>query len=169
MSTYDLKLILDLGLKRMSREEFFARVGGNLSGEELALQALKDGFKQKNSEYIEFGLGAGDIFGLPREAIELLKHLYEADWQSRHEDIVWALDRFRDSQLVDFFYGATQVTPTDLLWDYNRALAVKAIYALGNIGSGKARAYLEEISKSDHPRLRTEASNQLLRLDSIGQ
>jgi hypothetical protein len=54
-----------------------------------------------------------------------------ADWHWSHEDVVTALGELRTPQVVDAIFHAAQGVPEHLAYGESRALAAKAISALG--------------------------------------
>lgn len=104
-------------------------------------------------------------FGFSPEYKSILRRLSGEEWHISHEDIVSALDKLRDIDAVDVLYNATQIIPSHLDFDDARALAVKAIWALGNLGTAAAKEKLEMIAGAEHPILRANAFKQLRRLN----
>jgi hypothetical protein len=94
----------------------------------------------------------------------MLPCLLDADWHHSHEDIVSIPDELRSPELVETLYPATQWAPKYLDYDDSRAFAVKAIWALGNIGNAEAKQKLKALAHSSHPVLRRNAEHQLERL-----
>ncbi|MGK3204325.1 hypothetical protein [Amycolatopsis sp. MEPSY49] len=95
--------------------------------------------------------------------LELLRQLSAADWHRKHEDVITALAEMRAPEAVDVLYRATQWIPKYLEFDENRALAVKAIWALGNTPGNEAEASLVRLLGSDSEVLQKEARRQLER------
>ena len=63
--------------------------------------------------------------------LDLLVQLASADWHHKHEDVVSALGQLRSPAAVEALYHAAWWVPDYLDFDESRALAVKAIWALG--------------------------------------
>ena len=87
----------------------------------------------------------------------------EADWHVRHEDVVSALDKLRSPETVEVLFRATQWIPKSLEYDDSRALAVKAIWALGKIPGTEAETKLETLARFENTILRQNAVEQLER------
>ncbi|HEY1422966.1 MAG TPA: HEAT repeat domain-containing protein, partial [Candidatus Acidoferrum sp.] len=66
----------------------------------------------------------------------------------------------RDQKTVDTLYSAATIVPGYLEYDEAKALAVKAIWALGKIENEAAEAKLGVLARSEHPIIRDEAINQ---------
>jgi hypothetical protein len=156
-------LVFDLVQGRISRGEFLRGFESSEPGDALTLRLLEAACRQKNPEDVSLGLAVGFVFGFVSVHKAILCNLAKVEWHQSHEDVISALDELRDAGLVDLFYEATQVIPKYLEYDDARALAVKAIWALGNIGSRLADEKLQIISQSNNPILRDAALHQLTR------
>ena len=73
-----------------------------------------------------------------------------------------ASDGLRTPDAVEALFGATQWIPT-LEYDDSRALAVKAIWALGKIPGAEAENKLETLARSGDDILQKTAAEQLER------
>nr|WP_240982708.1 HEAT repeat domain-containing protein [Streptomyces sp. S3(2020)] len=73
------------------------------------------------------------------------------------------LGRLRSPQTVPTLVLATRWVPEYLDWDENRALAVKAIWALGAIPGPEAREALEGLRDDEDEIIRENAVKQLAR------
>jgi HEAT repeat protein len=104
------------------------------------------------------------VFGVPRSLVAPLRELVSADWHERHEDVVSLLDEMRDPDSVDAFRDAATVIPAYLEFDDARALAVKAMWALGNLGTERAKAALRDLARSNEAVIQENAVKQLARL-----
>jgi len=157
------KLASDLANGRITPETFMRGFGIDEPREKIPLRILEEAYRDKSAADVEYGVAIGLKLRFSSECKDVLQRLFDADWHHSHEDVISALDKLRDPDLVETFYKATQVIPAYLNFDENRALAVKAIWSLGNIGTDAARNRLKEISLSQHPRLRSTALEQLQR------
>jgi hypothetical protein len=79
---------------------------------------------------------------------------------------VSALDEFRSPRAVNALFYATQWIPDYLDYDETRALAVKAIYALGNIPGIESQSKLEVLAGSHDEIFRKYAKHQLAHRDN---
>jgi hypothetical protein len=82
------------------------------------------------------------------EMFHILVKLSEAEWHNRHEDVVTALDKLHDSRSVEALYHAALKRHAYLDYDDDRALAVKAIWALGKLGDTEADQKLRLLAES---------------------
>ncbi len=145
MNTEEQKLSRDLivtppnGVRRISRDEFAHRFPLALEDGKVALRLFEEAYREKNAEDLQCALIIGAAFGFGPEHTDILGHLVESDWHFSHEDIVSALDGLRDPAAVSALYSATQWVPEYLNFDESRALAVKAIWALGKIYKQRSR------------------------------
>jgi hypothetical protein len=73
------------------------------------------------------------------------------------------LGELRDSRTVEVLYRAALKLHPYLDYDDSRALAVKAIWALGKLADPAADEKLKLLAQSDQPIVGAEALNQLER------
>ncbi len=129
----------------------------------MAMAVLEAAYETKNAEDLEYALIIGFVFGFGPEHEDILCHLVEADWHFRHEDVVSALDDLRSPSAVTALSRATQWIPEYLDFDEYRALAVKAIWALGKLPGEDVESKLQALALSDNPILKKNALNRLER------
>jgi len=122
--------------------------------------------RSRDARDVQSALIIGHAFGFAPEHAAILCTLVEADWHVSHEDVVSALDKLRTSDAADALFRATQGVPKYLEYDENRALAVKAIWALGRIPGTEVKMKLETIRSADNAILRKAADEQLQRRSS---
>jgi hypothetical protein len=137
---------------------------GESDGEALALRLLRDAMERQNADDVKMALivhAAADASG--EEFLEPLIELFPADWHRGHEDIVSVLGERSSPRTVPTLALATHWVPEHLDWDENRALAVKAIWALGAIPGPEARDALEGLRDDENKTIRENALNQLAR------
>ena len=156
--------ILSLTAPGSSRDELLREVGvhdGAAWGEEL----LRSAVVERSALDVELALIVGFAFGFTgsEEQLRVLIELCSADWHYKHEDVVTSLGGFRSPAAVDALYGATQWVPDYLDFDESRALATKAIWALGGIPGDAAYDALVRLSDSNDPIVSDGARAQLLR------
>jgi hypothetical protein len=158
------RTVFDLALKKISEEEFLRRFGiRRADGSKFALSILEKAYRERVAIDVECGLWVGFHFGFSSDHLDILCRLSEADWHQRHEDVVTALGELHDNRAVEALYRATLKTPTYLEFDDSRALAVKAIWALGRLKDPAADEKLRVLAQSNEPILSEEAANQLRR------
>lgn len=124
---------------------------------------LEEGYKSQSAEDLQCALITGFTFGFGPEHTEILRQLVEVDWHHSHEDVVSALDELRTPDAVEALFRATQRIPKSLEYDDSRALAVKAVWALGKIPGTEAETKLKTLARSDNAILRKTAIEQLER------
>jgi len=146
------------GIQRVSKEEFLRRFPSAVEDGRLALHLLEESYRAQDGRDLSCALMVGFMFGFRHEHLDILCLLVDADWHNSHEDVVGALDKLREPEAADALFRATQWVPEYLKFDENRALAVKAIWALWKLQSPEAKARLEQIAASETPILRETAT-----------
>ncbi|MER6344309.1 HEAT repeat domain-containing protein [Streptomyces sp. NPDC001595] len=137
---------------------------GESDGGALALRLLRDAMERRDADDVEMALivhAAADASG--EEFLEPLIELFPADWHRGHEDTVSVLGKLRSPNTVPTLVKAARWVPEHLEWDENRALAVKAIWALGAIPGPEAREALEGLRDDENEIIRENALKQLAR------
>lgn len=158
-----LSLVTYPGSSRASSPEAVLRHFGVTDGEALGLNLLRDALERQNGLNVELALIVCGIFGFTRDHLELLVRLSSADWHQRHEDVASGLGKLRNPDAVEALYKLTQWIPNYLEYDENRALATKAIWALGGTPGPEAEEKLRQLLESEDEILREDASEQLER------
>jgi len=151
------------GRKEPSKEDFLRRFPSAVEQGKLALRLFEEAYKARNPDDIRCALLVGFSFGFGPEHTAILRLLVDEDWHESHEDVVSALDELRTPVAIEPLFRATQWVPGYLDFDEARALAVKAIWALGNLPGPEAETKLKTIARSDDAILRTNAEEQLER------
>ena len=155
-------IVTPLGASRkISKNEFERRFTSALDQGRVLTRLLEEATEAKKSDDIQCALIVGHAFGFAADAVGVLTRLLEADWHVSHEDVVSALDKLKTPASVDAFYRATQWIPEYLDYDDSRALAVKAIWALGKNPSREAESALQKLAASDEAVIRDAALQQL--------
>jgi HEAT repeat protein len=113
--------------------------------------------------------GSKDASIIPEETatsayLPRLITLANANWHMQHENIFEALDDLRLPEAVDTLYRATLASYTYGDYDQANSLAVKAIWALGNIGDHAAIERLASLSNQGSEIIRQHAAGQLERI-----
>lgn len=153
-------------LKDISEEEFKRRlqISDTEDARNLARQILDCALREHDSDAVEYGLVLLFIFGFSEDFEPTLRELVANAWHHKHEDVVTGLDRLRMPVSVGALYDAARVRHSYLDYDEAYALAVKAIWGLGNIGTDLAKQKLALLLQSDVEVIRVEAAKQLSRL-----
>jgi hypothetical protein len=168
MTEEQRKLCRDLiihpdGRSRITQEDFLRQFSTSIEGGRVAARVLEDAYRAQNAEDLQCALIIGFTFGFAPDHQDILRRLVDVDWHYSHEDIVEALDGLRTPDAVDALYRATQRIPKSLEYDDSRALAVKAIWALGKIPGPEAETKLETLARSGDAILQRTAGEQLER------
>jgi hypothetical protein len=129
----------------------------------FALRALEEAYRQKNEDDVECGLYVGFRFGFTPEFLDVLTRLSEAEWHHSHEDVVAALDGLDDTRTIEALYRAALKIHAYVEYDDSRALAGKAIWALGKLGDATADQKLRLLAESGDSVIGAYARKQLYR------
>jgi hypothetical protein len=156
-------IIFPNGARRISKEDFVRQFPSALENGKLALRWLSEAYRARSAEDLSYALLIGFTFGFAPAHKDILRRLIDEDWHCSHEDVVSALQTWPTADTVDALFRATQWIPKSLEYDDNRALAVKAIWALGKIPGAEAETKLEALARSDSFILRRTAEEQLER------
>ena len=137
---------------------------GTDDGVALGHRLLRDAVDQKDATDFELAMIVCSRFGAFDESLlPLLIEQSRANWHHRHEDVVSRLGKYKSSATVDALYDATQWVPDYLDFDESRALARKAIWALGGIPGPEASEALARLLEDKDEDLREAAAEQLRR------
>lgn len=168
MTAEQRKSVLDLVGGRISDEEFLRRFNiARVDASKLSLRVLDDAYDRRDPDDVEFGLLIGFHFGFSPEHVDILCRLSDAEWHTQHENVILALDELSDQRAVGCFYRAALKLHPYLDYDEFRALAVKAIWALGKVQDSAADEKLRLLAESDQVIVRDEAQNQLRRRQGV--
>lgn len=148
---------------RLTPSDFLKEFDTPFDGRQLTLQLLKDSISSSNGQDLGFAMIVGFTFGFSEEHFPLLNSLIREKWHFSHEDVVTALSAFHTPKAVEALYAATQWIPDYLDFDESRALAVKAIWALGRIDGPEADAVLAKLTADSNSILVEAATEQLQR------
>ena len=151
------------GRSAITKEEFLRRFSSALEHEKLALRWLEEAYNAQSAEDLECALTIGFAFGFAPDQKDILRRLVEVDWHCSHENVVSALKTWPTPETVEALFQATQWIPKSLEYDDYRALAVKAIWALGNVPGSEAEAKLKALTESENAILQKNAREQLER------
>lgn len=168
MTEEQRKLCRDLimfpdGRRRITKEEFLRRFPSAVEHDRLALKWLQEAYETRNADDLSYAFVIGGVFGFAPEHKDILLRLIDEDWHYCHEEIVSTLQTWPTPDTVEALFRATQWIPKSLEYDDNRALAVKAIWALGKIPGTEAEKKLEILARSENTILRKNAVEQLER------
>jgi hypothetical protein len=145
----------------LSAEEFLRRFRKFISNQEMVRVLLDEALVSRDADEVECALIVGFRFGFSQSNLPTLTKLAAEKWHHSHENIVSALDQLNSPEALDVLYEMTQWVPEYLEFDEARALATKAIWAIGKIAGEKADAMLIELARSKEPTISEAARNQL--------
>lgn len=120
----------------------------------------------ENQDGSDFDLALNLIVFVPNiaytdEFVGLLCKSLKGHWHRRHEDIALMLESIKSPKSVDTLYE-TALTKFDYLdYDNSIPLAIKCIYALGEINTENSKAKLKLLTDSSDLLIREEAKKQL--------
>ncbi len=149
--------------QRSTTAEDVLRHFGTADGRALGLSLGRDAAERHDELDLEMALIVCHTFGFGMEHLALLVPLCSTDWHHSHENVVSMLGVLRTPAAVDALYQATQWVPAYLDFDESRALATKAIWALGNTPGPEAEQALIRLLGSDSEIVRQGAQAQLTR------
>ncbi len=158
MTSDERALVLEMVTKELPKGVFLQRFRSAKDGKKLTLTLLEEGLHGRSTEDVDCAILVGFTFGFDATHIDALCSLAVEEWHHSHENIVMALDKINDGRAIDTLFHLTQVIPNYLEYDESRALAVKAIWALGKLGAIEA---LQTVAESDDPILKANALKQL--------
>lgn len=165
MTPEDRRMILSMatvpGRAREGSPDEVLRHFGTTDGQSLGLNLLLDAIDRRDADDVELALIVLSTFGVTMDGLGSLAQLSSADWHHSHEEVVTALGRLRTPAAVDALFQATQWIPGYLDFDESRALATKAIWALGRTPGPEAEQALIRLLNDDDETIRDEASAQL--------
>jgi HEAT repeat protein len=148
------------GRQPMSNEQFLKKFGA-VDGRDLGLDLLRDAVNRRDPVDVELALVVCFRFGFTNDHLQPLLTLAFADWHQRHEDVASALGELRSPASIDALAHLARWVPAYLEYDDARALAVKAIWALGGIGVATARGALTSLADSPSSIVAENAAAQL--------
>lgn len=140
------------------------RYFGTDDGAALGRRLLRDAVQCEDAADFELAMIVCNRFDAYDESLlPLLVDQAHADWHQRHEDVASRLGKYKSPMTVDALYQLTQWIPDYLDYDESRALARKAIRALGGIPGVEAEQALTRLLTDEDEDLRDLAADQLRR------
>jgi hypothetical protein len=158
-----IALVIVPGRGRAGSPEEVLRQFGADDGQELGLDLLRDAAGRQDPLDLEMALVVCFTFGFTTGHLELLIQLATADWHHSHEDVVTGLSRLRSPRAIGALVDAAWWVPSYLDFDESRALARKAVWALGVIPGPEARQALIGLLDAESSIVREGAKAQLAR------
>jgi PBS lyase HEAT-like repeat len=149
------------GRSSLSPADFELAFPSCLQNGRVSSALITDTLRTKDVADLQCLLIVGFNFGFDYRVAPALRELLQKNWHPCHEDIVSALEDIGDADAVAALLHMTKWTPDYLKFDEGRALAVKAIWALGKIPGEASTAALRELSQSSDEILRNNAVHQI--------
>ncbi|AFH95411.1 HEAT repeat domain-containing protein [Providencia stuartii] len=106
--------------------------------------------QNQDPDYLEDIITLYFIFEINHYPISKLNEILLVTWHYRHEDIASLLQDICSPESINYLYQAIQTKFNYLSFDDSHALAVKCIWALGDIGTQEALDKLEILSNSNN-------------------
>jgi len=158
-----MALVIVPGRERAGSPEQVLQQFGTDDGQALGLDLLRDAACRQDQLDVELALVVCFTFGFTAGHLDPLIQLAGEDWHFAHEDVVEGLDTLRSPQAVDALERAAWWVPPYLEFDEYRALARKAVWALGAIPGPEARQALTGLLDAEDSIVREGARAQLAR------
>ncbi|MCK7426951.1 hypothetical protein [Enterobacter chengduensis] len=93
--------------------------------------------------------------------VDILIDLMSETWHYKHEDITRLFQKWRNPKTINVLYETTNKSFAYLEYDDSYALAVKCIWALGDIATADSFDKLKILSESTNPIIKENACYQL--------
>jgi hypothetical protein len=159
------QLITQLFENTLSKEDFLSKFTVDVTiNPNYVLELLEVAFKEKNAYDIEYAMLIAFTFNLfTKDFVNILCRLLEEKWHFQHEDITRILQSLKAPEAIEYLYR-TALSKFEYL-DHNdsSALAVKCIWALGDINTTDSRKKLELLAQVKNEIIRSNAIEQLNR------
>ena len=129
------------------------------------VQLLENAYSEKNADDVEYSLSIGFMFNLfSKFYSDILCKLIEEDWHFSHENIASIFQELKLPETVDCLYKTVLKQFKYLEYDEFFALAVKCIWALGEIRTAEAKEKLKLLTQSNNKIIKENALMQLERI-----
>lgn len=163
MKKNERELIRQLVIGSISEEDFLKSFTVNLvENSNYFKQLLESAYDEKDDDAVARLIYIGSVFNLfTEEHVQILCKLMESKWHEQHEDIATIFEFLKSPKSIESLYKAAITEFEYLDYDENYALAVKCIWALGQINTVQSRQKLELLSKSDNEIISKNAIKQL--------
>jgi HEAT repeat protein len=166
MDEQEKKLIMQLAMNRISRDQFIACYPIDLIEDPNYFpRELESAFDSKDKDAVEYVLLVAGHLGKIDPCLPSLRRLLPEEWHNQHEVIIDILASVKDPSDADLFCSAlSTVYPyIDGVEDFMVPIWVKCIWALGSLGTPEARECLSEALESPYEGVRDAAARQFER------
>ena len=130
--------------------------------QQSAVAAMYDALGAMDAEAVEYAVIMAWQVGLHECMTPVLNALSEAEFHTRHEDVVRALQVVGNVSSVGALERVAHAKHECLSYDEVFVLARKCTWALADIGTSEARAALERLSQSSEPLIGEFAQKRLV-------
>ena len=150
---------------KITQDELYVSIGvKDAEFEQFLLIKMILAYKQEDAEMIEYLIFtiflAEDELNIS-SLLDILNKLILCKWHEKHEDIVFLLQKIRDSESVECLYQAIFLRPAYLKWDDNYSFERKCIHAIAKCGNQEAVNKLKLLVTSNNEIIRLCAERQL--------
>lgn len=168
MTEVQQRAILDYRLQRVDRAALEAALGFGLDDHAAIFHLLTAAVEARDGTqaYYALLLAVEMLDLVVEQRVELdvvptLVALLRASWHTRHEDVARWLQQLRDPRAVDALFDAALTKHAHFEHDSSYAFARKCTWALADIGTPEARAYLTRLASGDDAEIAGYAQKRL--------
>lgn len=165
MTNVEIELVKKLMRKSISKAEFLRDFTVDVTqNPSYIVKLLEEAYSKKLANEVEYSLFIGFSFNLfSKDFVDVLGKLIESHWHFQHENIAIIFQKLKSPDSIKYLYK-TALTQFDYLdFDEAFALAVKCIWALGDINTEDSKGKLKVLAESENEIIRDNAIKQLER------
>lgn len=165
MTNTEIEVVKKLMRKSITKTEFLRDFTVDVTqNPSYVLMLLEEAYNRKIASEVEYSLFIGFSFNLfSEDYVGIICKLLESHWHFQHENIAMILQKLKSPASIDYLYKAALTQLDYLDFDEAYALAVKCIWALGDINTEDSRKKLKVITESENEIIRDNAVKQLER------
>lgn len=165
MTNFEREMVEKLMIKSISETEFINGFTVDIiQNRNYVKELLEEAYNNKDADDVDYSLFIGFSFNQFREDyLNILCKLIESSWHFQHENIARILQKLKSPNSIESLYKTALLQFDYLDFDESYALAVKCIWALGDINTIESRKKLEMLSLLDNEIIRDNAIKQLTR------
>ncbi|EFM09168.1 conserved hypothetical protein [Paenibacillus curdlanolyticus YK9] len=165
MKNDDRELVKKLMRQSISKAEFNGLFSENIEeNPKYIIQLLEEAYENREADDVDYALFVGFTFDVfTEDVVAVLCKLIESSWHYQHENIAMILQRLKSPESIPYLYRTALMKFNYLDFDESYALAVKCIWALGDINTIESREKLQLLAQSENDVIRSNATKQLTR------
>lgn len=169
MESGNSKIIKKLMLNQITKAQYLKLVGIDQDAiKEKIYTDLAYAYNQRDETLVEYCIYLLCIFNVYDEQfVTLLNQLLLSDWHYQHENIAELLQELRNPSSVIPLYETVNKRFEYLDYDEFNTLAVKCIWALGDIASDTAKKCLLLLQENEDRIISSNAKKQIMRLERV--